>query len=84
MANGKRLAVVIGAGSVKCAAAIGLTHVLAREGIPIDLLVGCSAGSIFAAHTAVGHRSEATARVAESCGRTISPPPATTARCSPR
>jgi NTE family protein len=65
MANGKRLAVVIGAGSVKCAAAIGLTHVLAREGIPIDLLVGCSAGSIFAAHTAVGHRSDATARVAE-------------------
>ena len=30
MHHGKRLAVVIGAGSVKCAAAIGLVRVLAR------------------------------------------------------
>jgi NTE family protein len=65
MGNGKRLAVVIGAGSVKCAAAIGLTRVLARERIPIDLLVGCSAGSIFAGFTAAGHRSEDAAEVAE-------------------
>lgn len=65
MANGKRVAVVIGAGSVKCAAAIGLTRVLAREGIAIDLLVGCSAGSIFTAVTAIGHESEVAARMAE-------------------
>ena len=65
MANGKRVAVVIGAGSVKCAAAIGLTRVLAREGIDIDLLVGCSAGSIFTAVTAIGHESEVAARMAE-------------------
>jgi len=65
VANGKRVAVVIGAGSVKCAAAIGLTHVLAREGIDIDLLVGCSAGSIFTAVTAIGHTSEVAARMAE-------------------
>jgi NTE family protein len=61
----KRVAVVIGAGSVKCAAALGLTRVLAREGIAIDLLVGCSAGSIFTALTAVGHRSEIAATMAE-------------------
>ena len=60
----KRVAVVIGAGSVKCAAAIGLAHVLARENIAIDLLVGCSAGSIFTALTAIGHNSEVAADMA--------------------
>jgi NTE family protein len=66
MGNRKRLAVVIGAGSVKCAAAIGLTKVLAREGIPVDLLVGCSAGSIFTALTAVGHNADVSTRMATS------------------
>ncbi len=65
MSHKKRVAVVIGAGSVKCAAAIGLTRVLAREGIAIDLLVGCSAGSIFAATTAIGHNSEFAETIAE-------------------
>src|SRR3954471_745711 len=64
MEGKKRIAVVIGAGSVKCAAAIGLLRVLAREGIDIDLLVGCSAGSIFAALAAFGHESEAAAHIA--------------------
>lgn len=64
-ALGKRVAVVIGAGSVKCAAAIGLLHVLARENIKIDLLVGCSAGSIFAALNAVGHARSAAAGIAQ-------------------
>ena len=64
MVNRKRVAVVIGAGSVKCAAAIGLADVLAREGVDIDLLVGCSAGSIFTALTAVGHNSDVAARMA--------------------
>lgn len=50
----KRVALVIGAGSVKCAAALGVQQVLEREGIPIDLLVGCSAGSLFAALLARG------------------------------
>ena len=64
LGNGKRVAVVIGAGSVKCAAAIGLMDVLARENIGIDLLVGCSAGSIFTALAAVGHRSDVSAKMA--------------------
>ncbi|HYT32398.1 MAG TPA: patatin-like phospholipase family protein [Thermoanaerobaculia bacterium] len=50
-----RVAVVIGSGSVKCAAAIGLLKVLQREGIGIDLLVGCSGGSIYAALIALGY-----------------------------
>ena len=50
-----RLAVVIGSGSVKCAAAVGLWRVLQREGIVPDLLVGCSGGAVFAAGLALGH-----------------------------
>ncbi len=61
----KRVAVVVGAGSVKCAAAIGLMRVLARERIGVDLFVGCSAGSIFTALAAAGHESEVAARLAE-------------------
>lgn len=58
MASRKRVAVVLGAGSVKCAAAIGLARVLAREGIPIDMLVGTSGGSMFAAAIAQRQSSE--------------------------
>ncbi len=50
----KRLALVIGSGAVKCAAALGLWKVLKREGIDIDLLVGCSGGSLYAATMALG------------------------------
>ena len=45
----KRVALVIGSGAVKCAAALGLWKVLIREGIRLDMLVGCSGGSLFAA-----------------------------------
>jgi NTE family protein len=54
----RRVAVVIGSGSVKCAAALGLLKVLDREGIAIDLIVGCSGGSIYAAVIALGHSPE--------------------------
>ncbi len=37
--NRKRLALVVGAGGLKCAAALGLWKVLLREGINIDLFV---------------------------------------------
>ena len=52
---GKRVALVIGAGGVKCAAALGLWKVLQRENIQLDLLVGCSGGSIYSAVMALGH-----------------------------
>ena len=52
--NRRRIALVIGSGSIKCAAAIGLQRVFQREGIPIDMLVGCSGGSIYAALMALG------------------------------
>lgn len=57
----KRVALVIGSGSVKCAAAIGVQQVLERHGIPVDLLVGCSGGSLFAAALAAGHGGRAAA-----------------------
>lgn len=54
MSSRKRVALVIGSGSVKCAAALGLQRVFAAEGIDIDLVVGCSGGSIYAALLAAG------------------------------
>ncbi len=50
----KRVALVIGSGSVKCSAALGLVRVLERENIPLSLVVGCSGGAIYAALIALG------------------------------
>ena len=50
----KKVALVIGAGSVKCASALGLWKVLERENIDFDMIVGCSGGSIYAAAMAMG------------------------------
>jgi NTE family protein len=49
-----KLGVVIGSGSIKCASALGFLRVLARERIPVDLVVGCSAGGICASALALG------------------------------
>lgn len=48
------VAVVIGSGSVKCAAALGLVNALNRAGVAIDMLVGCSAGCLYATMIATG------------------------------
>ena len=45
----KRIALVIGSGGIKCAAAIGLWQVLQEESIHIDSVVGCSGGSMYSA-----------------------------------
>lgn len=49
-----RIALVIGSGSVKCAAALGLMKVLEREHIEVDMVVGCSGGAIYASLIALG------------------------------
>lgn len=49
-----RVALVIGSGSVKCAAALGLYRRLRREGVGIDMVVGCSGGALYAALIALG------------------------------
>ena len=55
MTGHKPLALVIGSGSVKCAAAIGLMNVLRRERIEIGMVVGCSGGAMYAALIALGY-----------------------------
>jgi NTE family protein len=66
-ASRRRVAVVIGSGSVKCAASLGLIKVLQRERIEIDMLVGCSAGCLYATLIAsgrsVGEAAELTRRL---------------------
>jgi predicted acylesterase/phospholipase RssA len=53
-----RIALVIGSGGVKCAAALGLQQALRDEGIEIDLVVGCG-GSLYATAAALGgHRRD--------------------------
>lgn len=44
-----RVAVVLGSGGVRGMAHVGVLEELERAGIPIDLIVGCSAGSIVGA-----------------------------------
>lgn len=58
MPKKKKIALVIGAGSVKCAAALGLWKVLEKENIQFDMIVGCSGGSIYAAAMAMGYSLE--------------------------
>ena len=45
----KRIALVIGSGGIKCAAAAGLWRVLQEENIFVDSVFGCSGGSMYAA-----------------------------------
>jgi len=49
-----RLSLVIGSGGVLCAASLGLSKALQREGITPGMAVGCSGGSIYAAVIALG------------------------------
>lgn len=49
-----RLSIVIGSGGVLCAASLGLSKALRREGLTPSMAVGCSGGSIYAAIIALG------------------------------
>ncbi len=49
-----RLSIVIGSGGVLCAASLGLSKALRREGLTPGMAVGCSGGSIYAALIALG------------------------------
>jgi len=57
------VAVVIGSGSVKCAAALGLVNALRRADIAIDMLVGCSAGCLYATLLASGRTTDDAAQM---------------------
>lgn len=58
MNHRRRLAIVIGSGGLKCAAVIGVIQVLEEENIAIDMIVGCSGGSVFGAGIALGFSAE--------------------------
>lgn len=53
-----RIALVLGSGGVRSAAAIGIVERLAREDIEPDLVVGCSSGALFGAFIASGMRTD--------------------------
>lgn len=61
----KRVALVIGSGGIKCAAVIGVMKVLSEHNIGVDLVVGCSGGSVFGAAIALGLTPEETNQVRE-------------------
>lgn len=58
-----RLALVLGSGGVRSAAAIGIAHVLAKGGMQPDIVVGCSSGAIFGATVALGLSAEQSLRL---------------------
>jgi NTE family protein len=53
-ANAPRLALVLGSGGVRSAAALGIAEVLTEVGLQPDLVVGCSSGALFGACIAMG------------------------------
>jgi len=52
--NPLKIGLVIGSGSVKCAAALGLWRALKKADIEIDMFIGCSGGSLYAAKMSLG------------------------------
>lgn len=57
-ASRPKIAVVLSSGGIKPLAAIPLFEFLDREQIPLDLLVGCSGGSVMSALRGCGYDSE--------------------------
>ena len=53
-----RVALVVGGGGAKGAAAIGAMKAVEASGIPIDMVVGTSAGAIITGLYAVGYNAE--------------------------
>lgn len=54
----RQIAMVIGSGSVKCAASIGMWKVFQQENLDVSMSVGCSGGSIYAAIFALGYSEQ--------------------------
>jgi NTE family protein len=54
MTSRRSVALVVGSGGLKCVSSLGLWRALVRENIDVELAVGCSGGSIYAAAIALG------------------------------
>jgi NTE family protein len=61
----KKVALVIGSGGIKCAAVIGVMKVLTENNIDVDIVVGCSGGSVFGAAIALGLSPTETNKIRE-------------------
>src|SRR5688500_3593634 len=59
----KKIALVIGVCSVKCAAALGLRKVFEKENIHFDMIVGCSGGSLYATAITMGFERPLPSRI---------------------
>jgi NTE family protein len=59
-----RFTLVLGSGGVKSIAGLGVMEVLEREGLAPSAVVGCSAGAIFGALIAAGHRAHDAVKLA--------------------
>jgi NTE family protein len=55
-----KVALVIGSGGLKCAAALGIFEALEKENIGIDMVVGCSGGAIMGGFIVTGRSSTET------------------------
>ena len=56
--TGQRVALVIGSGSIKCCAALGVYSTLQREGIGVDMVAATSGGTLAGTLIALGHDAE--------------------------
>ena len=61
----RKVALVIGSGGIKCVAAIGIWKVLCEADIPVDMVIGCSGGSVIGANIALGYTPEKMTRNAQ-------------------
>jgi NTE family protein len=59
----RRVALVIGAGAIKCSAALGVYKVLQRAGIDLDMVAACSGGSLSGSLIALGYPADEAADV---------------------
>jgi len=56
--NKRNIALVIGSGGIKCVAAIGIWKILREADIAVDMVIGCSGGSVVGANIALGYSPE--------------------------
>lgn len=54
----RRVALVIGAGAIKCSAALGVFKVLQREGIEVGMVAACSGGTLAGTLIALGYEAD--------------------------
>ena len=65
-AHQPKVSVVLGSGGLKPIASVALFDLLKEEQIPVDLLLGCSGGSIYGAMYAMGYQTDEMIEITKS------------------